>query len=158
MRMIKGLAGTAPSSAATSRVHGAGGGFRMPDGGQAAATPGVGPTMAVGLAGMLALQEVQGQAVGDREARRHGHDMLAELVALQRSLLGPDAAANLARLARLAEAVPTATDPTLREAISAIALRARIEIARHETCLENAQSLFCAPPPSIPARDTSHPH
>ena len=44
---------------------------------------------------MLSLQEVGGETVSDREARRHGQDMLAALGELQRALLagGGDAEA-----------------------------------------------------------------
>ena len=72
-----------------------------------------------------------GEAVADREARRHGHDMLAALAELQRALLGGgDDGAALQRLAELAAAVPHATDPRLAAMISAIVLRVRVELAR----------------------------
>jgi len=72
-------------------------------------------------------------AVRDREARRRGQDMLAELLRLQRALLAgaPDEAA-LRRLATLATDVPAAADPLLRQAIAEVVLRARVELARHE--------------------------
>ena len=71
-------------------------GFTMPpepgDPGQAAA---VAETPAMSPASMLSLQELGGETVEDREARRHGHDMLAALGELQRALLagGGDAEA-----------------------------------------------------------------
>ena len=86
------------------------------------------------LTGLLALQEeVDGGPVRDREARRRGRDLLAELAALQRDLLsGGPGSARLARLVDLADAVPEAADPRLREAVSAIVLRARVEAARYD--------------------------
>ena len=56
---------------------------------------------ATSLGSMLTLQELGGETVADREARRHGHDMLAALAELQRALLGGgDDRAALQRLAR----------------------------------------------------------
>ena len=83
---------------------------------------------------MLSLQEFGSETVGDREARRHGHDMLAALAELQRALLsnGGDEQ-TLERLAELAEAVPRATDPGLAAMVSAIVLRVRLELARRQT-------------------------
>ena len=43
---------------------------------------------ATSLGSMLTLQEADGETVEDREARRHGQDMLAALAELQRALLG----------------------------------------------------------------------
>jgi hypothetical protein len=86
---------------------------------------------AAALGGMLALQEAGAETVRDRAARRHGLALLAALNALQRALLGgADGADSLARLAELAEAVPAATDPRLAGVLQAIALRARVELAR----------------------------
>ena len=83
---------------------------------------------------MLALQEVGGETVEDREARRHGHDMLAALAELQRALLGGgDDGVALQRLADLAASVPHATDPRLAAMVSAIVLRVRVELARRQT-------------------------
>ena len=77
------------------------------------------------------MQELGGETVADREARRHGQDMLAALAELQRALLGgDDDAAALQRLAELAAAVPRATDPRLAALVSAIVLRVRVELAR----------------------------
>ncbi|MBN8890954.1 MAG: hypothetical protein J0H91_11760, partial [Rhodospirillales bacterium] len=94
----------------------------------------------VSLAGMLALQEMEEGEVRDRAARRRGQDLLAQLAGLQRALLaasGPGAAeasagAALHRLSTLAEAVPQAADPRLRQAVAAIVLRSRVELARYE--------------------------
>ena len=97
-----------------------------PDQAGAAAAP-----AATSLGSMLALQEAGGEAVADREARRHGNDKLAALAELQRALLGGgDDGMALQRLADLAAAVPPASDPRLAALISAIALRVRVEMAR----------------------------
>ena len=88
---------------------------------------------ATSLGSMLTLQEVGGETVEDREARRHGHDMLAALAELQRALLGGGGdAAALQRLADLAASVPHATDPRLAAMVSAIVLRVRVELARRQ--------------------------
>jgi hypothetical protein len=82
---------------------------------------------------MLSLQEAGGETVEDREARRHGNDMLAALAELQRALLGGrgDGVA-LQRLADLAASVRHATDPRLAAMVSAIVLRVRVELARRQ--------------------------
>jgi hypothetical protein len=85
------------------------------------------------LASMLTLQELGGETAEDRDARRHGHDLLALLGELQRSLLaGLDDEALLARLAELAAAAPLATDRRLAAMISAITVRVRVELARRQ--------------------------
>jgi len=104
-------------------------GFRVPQARTAAAGPAPG-VEEVGLAGMLALQELPDPALADREARRRGHDILAALAELQRAMLGPGEA-DTAGLVALAAAVPQADDPALRAIMAAITLRARIEAARH---------------------------
>jgi hypothetical protein len=82
---------------------------------------------------MLSLQELGSETVEDREARRHGHDMLAALAELQRALLSNAGNGQvLERLAELADAVPQATDPRLAAMISAIVLRVRLELARRQ--------------------------
>jgi hypothetical protein len=84
------------------------------------------------LSGLLALQAEDCDQPRDREARRRGHDMLAELAALQRALLA-EGGVPIDQLRRLeglvADSLP-ASDPRLREAIEAIRLRARVELAR----------------------------
>jgi hypothetical protein len=83
------------------------------------------------LGSMLALQEMGAGSVRDREARRRGQGLLAALAALQRGLLdGDDDLAALQRLADLAEAAPDAEDKRLGAVLSAIVLRARVELAR----------------------------
>jgi hypothetical protein len=109
-------------------------GFVMPsepdEVGHAAASPSAEP---VALGSMLTLQELGGESVADRQARRHGQDMLAELAALQRALLagGADVAA-LHHLAELAAAVPRSADRRLAAMVSAIVVRVRVELARRQ--------------------------
>ena len=85
---------------------------------------------------MLALQEEAGWdadhagASSDREARRHGQEILEALAALQRDLLTGNPAQGLSRLAILAEMAPGAHDPALARVLSSIRLRARLEILR----------------------------
>jgi hypothetical protein len=137
MDPISGLGPAGPVASTAARARARGAGFRVAD--EAAARPSrdVGETEDVAeasLAGLLALQEGRdGDSVRDREARRRGRDLLAELGALQRDLLaGPPDPARLARLVDLAGAVPEAADPRLREVVEAIVLRARVEAARYD--------------------------
>jgi len=90
-------------------------------GGVAAAAP--------SAAGMVALQEVDGAT--DRAAGRHGRRILAALAGLQRSLLGGvGTAATVAELQDLLASLPESSDPALQFALQAVALRARVELAR----------------------------
>jgi Class II flagellar assembly regulator len=90
-----------------------------------------GPTSPIALDAMLALQEAGSQTVQDREARRHGLELLKMLRALQRELLGGNASeAVLDRLSTLARSCPVATDPELASALQLVVLRARVELAR----------------------------
>jgi len=133
MTVIRGVGAVPPAGAGPRRAGAAPGAFRMLAEARGRGAGAVAEPAEVGLAGMLALQEVQGEAVGDRAAQRRGQDLLAELVALQRALLGEDPAdLPLARLVLLAAEVPEAADPALRAAVAAIVLRARIELARRE--------------------------
>ena len=121
----------APRAATRARVRSQ---FSVPsepaDAGNATA---VAATQATPLMSMLSLQEFGGETIKDREAHRHGHDMLAALADLQRALLGSgDDAAALRRLADLAETVPYATDRRLAAMLSSIVLRARVELARRQ--------------------------
>jgi len=91
------------------------------------------PVPGVALASMLALQELGGEAQEDRAARRHGLDLLAALAGLQRALLAGRAdPAALQGLVELAASVPRAADPRLAAMLSAIVLRARVELARRQ--------------------------
>ena len=85
------------------------------------------------LASMLTLQELGGETSEDRQARRHGHMLLGALAELQRELLGGfgDGSA-LERLAALLAAVPRASDRRLSAMVSAIVVRARVELARRQ--------------------------
>jgi hypothetical protein len=109
------------------------GGFSVPEaapvGGNAAVSVGeAGPVM---LGGMIALQELGDERLEDRAARRRGHELLAALSGLQRALLADaDDLEPLARLAGLAAEIPAAADPRLKEAVAAIVLRARVELAK----------------------------
>ena len=86
---------------------------------------------------MLALQEHGGQEaesaarLADREARRHGQDLLEALASLQKELLaGGDAALNLSRLSALVDMTSAAHDPALAHVLASIRLRAKLEILR----------------------------
>ena len=82
-------------------------------------------------ASFLALQDTAPPHPDPRRAHRQASVALDELRGLQMDLLAGIAdRARLARLAALASALPTTTDPTLREGMAAIALRARLELAR----------------------------
>ncbi|MBV8400571.1 MAG: hypothetical protein JOZ17_17800 [Acetobacteraceae bacterium] len=101
----------------------------------AAATParagGVASASATGLEGMLALQEGERETVEDRAARGRGYDLLAALAKLQVGILAGQPEPELLQgLAVLASDLPVATAPALRDALGAIAVRARVELAR----------------------------
>jgi hypothetical protein len=107
--------------------------FRLPEtaseASEAAAPPG--EATAVSLGTLLAAEALDREAVHDRAARRQGQAVLAGLTALQRALLeGGDPAVALERLAGLVANLPQATDPCLAALLEAIALRARVELAR----------------------------
>ncbi len=90
----------------------------------------------VGAALMLALQEDVTAGTGDREARQHAHQLLAALADLQRALLSGGGGDALQRLSLLAEQASQATDPTLRQVVASIRLRARLELGRAARALE----------------------
>lgn len=102
----------------------------VPAAGPAAA--GVGRIASVNAAAMLALQEQTTAEPGDREARRHGRELVDALAELQRALLRDGAGDALQRLAAMADLPLPAADPILARAIVAIRLRARVEVARAE--------------------------
>lgn len=136
MTVLDGIGPIVPAARGPASVPVRGGGFAVPSGrGEAAASPAAAADVSeVTLGGMLALQEAESGSVRDREARRRGQEMLAELLRLQRGLLeGRRDLAALRHLAELAADVPEAADPALRQAVADVALRARIELARHET-------------------------
>jgi hypothetical protein len=138
MEAIGRVTQTGPAIGLAGRRASQGTGFSIPAESDASASAaaheadGVAETSQIGL---LALQEeAAGDTVRDRAARRRGFDLLSELAALQRDLLGGGLTGErLERLAGLAEQIPDAADPGLREAVAAIALRARVEVARYGT-------------------------
>ncbi|BDG73033.1 flagellar assembly protein FliX [Roseomonas fluvialis] len=133
MQPIRGPGGSTTIRAGRA-VRGAAGGFRIDagateaEGAQAAERP-----AAASAIGLLALQETAPAAERDARARRRADAMLDELSALQRDLLR--GRADPARLRRLADLTQgeTAADPALAEAVAAISLRVRIELARRES-------------------------
>jgi hypothetical protein len=135
MAIIDGLGPASPIGGPAARQGRSGTGFSVPSASRRASTAPAGDVPAVLLGGLLALLVEDSDAATDREARRHGHDLLAEMAALQRALLADNAEAGvpadqLRRLAGLAATVPAAADPRLREVLEAITLRARVEVAR----------------------------
>ncbi len=137
MTTIHGLG--VPTSFPASRRQGPARDFRVnqhpaatADEAEAASASGVG---SVSLAGLLAMQEAGAGSVRDRAARRHAQRMLALLRDLQRAMLaagdaGPDDVP--ARLAALAATDCQADAPGLAAILRAIAVRAAVELARHE--------------------------
>jgi len=120
-----------PAGAIARPIPGAGG-FRVPPAPGAALSAPAEAAAPATLAGLLALQEAAAPAPRDRAARRHGQVLLGGLAALQRALLGAGGAgAALDHLATLLAAAPPAEDPGLAALLDAIALRCRIELARH---------------------------
>jgi len=132
MEPIRGMGGSATIRGGRA-MRGAGG-FRMPAGpaGTDAADATEGPAAASAI-GLLALQETAPAAERDARAHRRAQSMLDELAALQRDLLAGRADAS--RLHRLLDltAGEDAADPALSDAVAAIALRVRVELARRET-------------------------
>ncbi len=140
---MRGVVAGVSRSGAAAAARGAGGGARSAGGftlggagagnaaGKAASAAASAPAAAVGLS-LLSLQENGGRAGRDAEARRRASSILDELRGLQAELLG--GRSDPARLARLAalQAGEEGADPALREAVRAVALRARIELARRE--------------------------
>ncbi len=133
-----GIIGLGPATPTGARPARGPGGFNVPTAASGGKTTAAAETSEVSLAGLLALQDENPDEVQEREACRHGHNLLAELAALQRALLADDAEQGLPldqlqRLERLAAANPATADPRLREVLEAITLRARVELARFGT-------------------------
>ena len=122
------LAAARPQGAASGSASS----FRVAEQLSAARTP-AGAVAPSALLGLLAVQEAEGAAVRDRDARKRGKLMLDELARLQRALLGgrldPE---NLRALAALAGDPAVAADPAIAAVVRAAALRARVELARLE--------------------------
>ena len=106
--------------------------FKMaPEGAASGPATAAAETASVALGSMLTLQEFGDPTVPDRDARRHGQDMLAALAELQRALLlGDGDAIALQRLADLAGTMPHVADRQLAALLSTIAVRVRVELAR----------------------------
>jgi hypothetical protein len=131
MDPIRGVGGGA-AARGRSGARAAAGGFRLGGAGGAAPAEAPAAPAAALAAGLLALQEAAPAAERDARARRRGEALLRALSALQAELLGGRAdPARLEALATLAEG-EQAADPALAEAVAAIALRARVELARRQ--------------------------
>ena len=89
-------------------------------------------TQPVAPAAMLALQEAETETARNRKGHRHGAALLDALRQLQQELLGKPAETGpgIATLARLAASAPSVSDPELGQILSAIRLRARVELLR----------------------------
>jgi hypothetical protein len=121
-----GVGGAGPIGRAPARGRT---GFALPESKDAAASAAAMGVAGVGL-GLLAVQQGHSDQERDAAARRRADGLLEELAGLQAELLGGTAdLGRLQRLAALAEGEAGA-DPTLREAVAAVALRARVELAR----------------------------
>ena len=133
MAAIEGVGRTGAVRPGTRGPRRASADFTVPDEATVASHAATEAAPAAALASMLTLQEVGGDAVEDREARRHGQDLLAALADLQRALLlGNDDPAALRKLADLAASVPRATDRRLAAIVSAINVRVQVELARRQ--------------------------
>ena len=143
MTIIAASAVTPPSepSGSSRRLGATGPDFMVPpESGLAAQAPSFprGGSQQVSASAMLALQEAtsQGFAYGDRdtaddEARRHGQDILAALADLQRDLLATGSLqGRLDRLTALLDDPSSAQDPALARVLTAIRLRAQLEVLR----------------------------
>jgi hypothetical protein len=105
-------------------------GFALPEGREAPAeATAVAATGTVGL-GLLAVQEGGDRAARDQMARARAESILQELQALQHGLLQDEA--DMKGLERLAayQTGEAGADPLLRDAVEAIVLRAKVELAR----------------------------
>ncbi len=132
MTAIEGVGRPTTTRIGSRAASTAASGFALPSEAEAAThTSEAAAPQPASLASMLTLQELGGEALEDREARRHGQDMLALLAALQRALLaGGDPGEALEQLAAMAGAVPRAVDRRLAAMVSAILVRVRVELAR----------------------------
>jgi|GEM_PF-6192816 len=122
---------TGGTAAMVGRSGGRTGGFSVRCGAdEVAGSLALGGAAPVGL-GMLALQESGNAAERDAAARQRAESILNELQGLQADILagGGTAPDRLARLAAL-ETGEDGADPGLREAVQAIVLRAKVELAR----------------------------
>ncbi|MBW6399625.1 flagellar assembly protein FliX [Roseomonas sp. HJA6] len=127
---VRGVSGGAVTGKGRARQAGAGGfSLSSATAGEATTAQGMAAAQPIGL---LALQEGIPVAERNARARRRGEAALKGLIDLQLALLG--GAADPARLAALAAGLPRpedAAEPALAEALAAIRLRVRVELARH---------------------------
>jgi hypothetical protein len=131
MAAIEGIGRTSTVRVGARGRTRASGGFTVPGETTVSSPAATEAAPAAALASMLSLQELGGDAAEDREARRHGHNLLEALAELQRALLiGNDDVGALQHLAELAAAVPRATDRRLAAIVSAIVVRVQVELAR----------------------------
>ncbi len=132
---MNGIRGVGPGNApvAAGKAGRAGGGFRLNGAAeQAPARAGAAAAVRPVDFSLLSLQEGSTPEERDARARKRGLALLEELQAVQAALLGGRMdQAGLARLAALTTG-EAAADPALAEAVAAIALRARVELARLE--------------------------
>ena len=88
--------------------------------------------------GLLSLQEVDPPSERNRRARNHAGVLIKALDRLQRQLTSYEPASeHLGDLAALILQPPIAADPRLQAILSAIVLRAHVELARNEVKLHS---------------------
>lgn len=122
---------SAGPAAAPAGQRAARGGFRLPDAAPEPAATRAATSVAAPTPGLVVLRE-DDRRRRDARARQRATALLDELALLQRALLNGSAdPAALERLAALAEG-EDAADPALAAILAAVALRARIELARRE--------------------------
>lgn len=125
---------TASQSGFVVPSNGTGGGPAA--GGATASAAQIAQAAPAGAALMLALQESAAAGTGEREARRHGQELLAALAELQRALLSNGGGDALQRLVLLTDMDLHTSDPALAQVIGSIRLRARLEVARATVAAE----------------------
>lgn len=132
MTRVSGIGGPAIAGGRAARSIAGASGFHVA--GDVSAAESVGQAAAaqpVGLAGMLALQEAETETSANRQGRRQGAAVLDTLRELQHGLLTACGdAQEIARLTALAREPDCVTDPGLAAVLSAIRLRAKIELLR----------------------------
>jgi hypothetical protein len=135
MTTIGGVTGRPESRPSRPAGSAATSAFSLPDGAPACAADQAAPAGGVAmlpLGTMLAAEALEQLADRNAAARRQGQAVMARLAALQHALLAErDRTALLAQLAGLVADMPAATDPGLAALLGEIALRARVELARH---------------------------
>ncbi len=128
------VSGVGPGAAVTpGRTQPAtAGGFSVTGEAKAAEAAPVPAAEPAALAGMLALQEAETETARNRKGQRHGAALLNAMRQLQQELLGApeQAEPGISSLARLAASTPPVSDPVLAQILSAIRLRARVELLR----------------------------